>query len=101
MKKKRVIYIKLFGGEQDGYDIEHEVETETSFPDVIYVHRACDSGRIKDARDPKLKRLLTDSLSILAYRFEQADMKDGVPGGRQYTYVRFAEADKAMSDPAM
>jgi hypothetical protein len=96
------IYVKLHGGEQDGWDQEIEVESGTH-PELVYVHRASDSTRIADAevRDPRLYEVLRDSLAVLAYSFKKADPKAGVTGGRQYDYERCEAADRKLSDPAI
>ncbi|QZE10418.1 hypothetical protein SEA_SCOOBYDOOBYDOO_67 [Mycobacterium phage ScoobyDoobyDoo] len=97
--KKKTIYIQLFGGEQDGF--ETEMEVDDLWPETFYVYRNCDTKRINDARNPDLKKLLVDNLSILAYRFVSADPRDGVKGGKVYRYERFAGADKSLKDPAV
>ena len=99
--KKKTIYVQLFGGEQDGFDADLELEPGSTWPDVFYVYPVCRTGEIKDARDPDLQKILVDSLSILAYRFDSADPRDGVKGGKIYRYKRYAGADKKLSDPAV
>lgn len=96
------IYIKLFGGEQDGWDGDIPL-IEGKYPDMFYIHRVCDAQLLSDAEKTNSGHfeMLTDALSILAYEFVQADPKDGVTGGRQFRYDRCAKADKALSDPAI
>jgi hypothetical protein len=97
--KTKTIHVELFGGEQDGYTAD--IETEGRWPNMFFVHRACDNQRISEARDPQLKRLLNDSLAILAYEFSKADPRDGVKGGKVYRYDRCEARDRALSDPAV
>jgi len=96
------IYVKLFGGEKDGWSMEVP-STDGQFPDMIWVHRNCDDKLLADTEksDPAHFELLTEALSVLAYEFHSADPKDGVTGGKQFRYDRCASADKAMTDPAV
>lgn len=94
------IYIKLFGGEQDGWDASIEV-AGTKAPKMFYVHRVSDTQQIKDTHDPQLKMILTQSLAILAYEYSGFEVKEGVVGGRQYRYDRCEAADKSLKDPAI
>lgn len=100
---KKKIYIQLFGGEQDGWEFKEYEVPSGSIPEMIYIHRASDSPRIADAarRDPRLHMVLANALALLAYKFEKADPKDGVTGGKQYHYVRCEGADRKLSDPAI
>lgn len=97
---KKTIYIQLFGGEQDGFEAELELESSL-WPDTFYVYPVCRAGEIKDARDPELQALLVDNLSVLAYEFHSADPRDGVRGGKIYRYRRCESADKKLNDPAV
>ncbi|ACH62080.1 hypothetical protein MYRNA_72 [Mycobacterium phage Myrna] len=99
--KKKTIYVQLFGGEQDGFEAELELDHGSRWPDMFYVYPVCRTGEIKDARDPELQKLLVDNLSILAYEFHSADPRDGVRGGKIYRYRRCESADKALTDPAV
>lgn len=102
MVKEQTIYVQLFGGEQDGFSVETKT-VDGKWPDVFYVHRACDNKRISDAErtgDPELIEL-TNYLAILAYEFKQADPKEGVKGGKQYRYDRAEHADRKLTDPAL
>lgn len=101
MTTEKTIYVKLFGGEQDGWEAEIKTVNGT-FPRMFYVHRNKDTGRIKEAEsNPALHELLSNSLAILAYEFRQADPKEGVPGGRQYRYDRCTNADHKLTDPVL
>lgn len=94
----KTIYVKLFGGEQDGYDCELNIDQR--WPDMFYVHRVSDDKRIQDAKDPELKEILANSLAVLAYEFKKADPKESVPGGKQFEYHRCERADRSLKDPA-
>ena len=100
---EKKIHIALFGGEQDGWEFkEFAIPSKTGRrPDVIYVHRACDTDRIRKTKDEGLKMMLASSLAILAYKFEAVVRKENVLGGKQYCYTRFAEADRSLKDPVL
>lgn len=101
MAKTKTIYVQLFGGEQDGFEAELELESGSRWPDRFYVYPVCRTGEIKDARNPELQKMLVDNLSILAYEFDSADPRDGVKGGKIYRYRRRESADKKLTDPAV
>lgn len=92
------IYIKLFGGEQDGYDT---VVDGDQAPTMFYVHRVHDDKRISDAKNPDLRATLADALAVLAYELDIAYAREGVPGGLMYRYNRRESADKSLHDPAV
>lgn len=95
------IHIDLFGGEQDGWEFKEFFTKSGRRPDVVYVHRACDTQRIKEAPSEELKSILTNSLAVLAYRFDKIKNKDGVTGGKQYRYVRHPDADRSLKEPCL
>lgn len=105
MSAEKTIFVSLFLGEQDGY----ETETTTVngvFPSLLFVHRRCDDARFADAErqyadDPETLQLFKDALSVLAYEFTKADPRDGVTGGKQYTYTRLPSHDRQLTDPAV
>jgi len=94
------IFIQLFMGEQDGWTSSIDVKNGRP-PEMFYVNRACDDERIRKAKDAKVRMILTESLAVLAYEFYQAELKEGVPGGKQYRYRRVEHADRKLTDPAL
>lgn len=105
MSDEKTIYVKLFMGEQDGFDTETQT-INGRFPEHVYVHRLCDSGKIAEAErvyadDPEVAEAVREALAVLCYQFEKADPKDGVTGGKQYLYKRCPSRDRALTDPAI
>ena len=105
MPNEKPIYVKLFMGEQDGYDTE-TLTVNGRFPEHVYVHRICDNGRVAEAQrvyadDPMTAQAVCEALAVLCYQFEKADPKDGVTGGKQYLYKRCPARDRALTDPAL
>jgi hypothetical protein len=84
--------IQLDFGEQDGYRTNVELRGNT--PEMFYIWRACDNDTISSAAGKK-RMVLADRLAVLAYKL------DGDPGDAQLRYVRHAEADKKLTDPAL
>lgn len=97
------IYVKLFGGEKDGYDAVIP-KVKGRWPEMFYVHRNCDDKRISDVQHhEQLHEILANTLAILAYKYNKdgSGPKEGVPGGKQYRYDRCEAADKKLTDPAV
>lgn len=88
------VSIQLFGGEQDGY--RTTIDLRSNAPKVFYIWKAIDSEQIAQASG-KRRMVLADKLAVLAYRLDEGQ-EDGSP---ELRYVRHAEADKRLSDPAV
>ena len=84
--------IQLYFGEQDGY--RTNVELRGGTPEMFYIWRAIDNETISLANGKK-RMVLADRLAVLAYKL------DGDPDDIQLRYVRHADADKKLADPAL
>lgn len=89
------VHIQLFGGEQDGY--RTNVDLRGSIPEMFYIWRAIDNEAIA-AVTGKQRMLLADKLAVLAYRLDDEDEQTSLA---ELRYVRHAEADKKLTDPAL
>lgn len=104
MKSEKSIYVKLYLGEQDGY--EDVILTENGrWPDFFFVHPLNETPQVQKAErehadDKDIVRAIKDALATLCYEFTQADPKAGVTGGKQYLYTRCPAHDRVTSDPA-
>lgn len=87
------ITLHLFGGEQDGYRTNIDLRGDT--PEMFYIWRASDSEKISSANGKK-RMVLADKLAVLAYRHDEAASHES-----ELRYVRHAEADKELADPAL
>ena len=92
------VHIQLFGGEQDGYRTNIDLRGEV--PEMFYIWRAADNEAIATSIG-KQRMVLADRLAILAYRLDGDADRPGVPGGRELRYVRHADSDKKLPDPAL
>jgi hypothetical protein len=92
------VHIQLFGGEQDGYRTNVDLRGEV--PELFYIWRATDSEVIAMATGKK-RMLLADKLAVLAYRLTEQKHRPGVPNETELRYVRHADADKKLADPAL
>jgi len=105
VNSEKSIYVKLYLGEQDGY--EDTIMTENGrWPDYFYVHPLSEARQVQDAErehadDKDIVRAIKDSLAVLCYEFTQADPKKEVTGGKQYLYTRCPAHDRAVADPAV
>lgn len=89
------VHIQLFGGEQDGY--RTTIDLRGDVPAMFYIWRAADNETIAQAVGKK-RMVLADRLAVLAYRHADADDSSPVT---ELRYVRHADADKKLSDPAV
>lgn len=92
------VHIQLFGGEQDGY--RTNVDLRGDIPDLFYIWRAVDNELIAMASGKK-RMILADKLATLAYKLSEEAARPGVPGDIELRYVRHADADKKLADPAL
>lgn len=92
------VHIQLFGGEQDGYRTNIDLRGER--PETFFIWRASDNEQIATASGKQRMRL-ADRLAVLAYKFVGDEPKSGVPGERELRYLRCAESDKKLADPAL
>jgi hypothetical protein len=93
--KMAEVSIQLFGGEQDGY--RTSIDLRGDIPSTFFIWRAVDNETIALATGKK-RMMLADKLAVLAYRL--AD-RDGQPSTAELRYVRRADADKKLADPAV
>ena len=89
------VQVQLCGGEQDGYRTNIEFRTRT--PEMFFIWRAIDNETITLASG-KDRMVLADKLAVLAYRLDDTGNQDGKS---ELRYVRHAEADKKLADPAV
>lgn len=89
------VRIHLYGGEQDGY--RTTIDLRGDIPEMFYIWRAVDSMTISLATG-KNRMVLADRLAVLAYRLDDANAPDG---NLELRYLRHAEADKKLPDPAL
>lgn len=86
------VNIQLWYGEQDGY--RTNIDLRGSVPEMFYIWRACDNETVAKASG-KQRMVLADKLAVLAYKL------DGDPEAPQLRYIRHAESDKKLADPAL
>lgn len=88
------ISIQLVGGEQDGFG--DKLETDGGFPALVYVWHAYDDQKMRGIQGDA-RKVLADKLGVLAYRYLGTVEKPEKPGGVEYLYTRYPEADKKLS----
>ena len=89
------VSIQLYGGEQDGY--RTNIDLRGDVPATFYIWRASDNETISLASGRK-RMVLADKLAVLAYRFADDNGKNSTT---ELRYVRHAQADKKLADPAV
>lgn len=89
------VSIQLFGGEQDGY--RTNIDLRGDVPSTFFIWRAIDNEAITLATG-KNRMVLADKLAVLAYRLDDDAFQSN---HTELRYVRHANADKKLSDPAM
>lgn len=89
------VQIQLFGGEQDGY--RTTIDLRGDIPPMFYIWRAADNETIALATGKK-RMVLADKLAVLAYRLADDDQQTS---HTELRYLREADADKKLSDPAV
>lgn len=87
------VQIQLFGGEQDGY--RTSIDLRGDIPETFFIWRAVDNETIALASGRK-RMVLADRLAVLAYR-----LADDQNSTTELHYLRHAQADKKLSDPAL